>query len=876
MAIIADLLARVRALLFRDRDEREMDEELRFHVAMEEDYRKRAGVSHAEAHREAMIALGGMERVKDEMRDERGTRLLEDFSADVRLALRTLRRNPGFALVAIATLAIGIGGTTAMFSAIDAVMLQPLPYRDPSRLVRIYNTDVRAPGDRGVLTPVHFVEYRQRLSSFEAVAAILTYSESGADIGTGNTVRRIKVLPTSAEYFDVVGVHPMIGATYGREDETAAPVVVLSHRLWEEQLDGKTSAIGGPLVMNGKSYRVAGVMPAGYEDPLVKNVDAWIPLDVRPGYDASNANNHYFTMIGRLRPGVSVAAAQSEITAVARALGVQYPRARDTRARIDPLKADIVGPSSRALEIMFGAVLLVMIVVCVNIATLMLVRASEREREFAVRAALGGEGSRLVRQMLVESLTLALLGDVAGLLVARAAMAGIVALGSDTIPRLATLTLDSRLLAFSIGISTLSALVFGAAPARRAVRARSSEALRGESRSATDGARQLRGREWLVVGQVALAFVLAVGAGLLLASLARLQKVDLGFKPANVLTFELHLPDARYDSTKRAAFYDDFSATIERLPGVLAAGGISKLPATGSFNSWGCEPTTGPLKGTRIDGSTEQRIVNGDYFRAAGIPLIAGRAFDANDDVAAPSRVVISASAAKKLFGSSNAIGQRLDTGGREWEVVGIVGDVALNNEGFTLPVVYHAHRQFAGDRNWALTQIVSTKPGVEVLAPIRTAISAADPQLVLFHPVMLEDVIGRSAAQRVFTLRILVTFAGVAILLAALGLFGVLSYGVRLRTRELGIRMALGAQASMIRRMVLGQGLKLTAIGLVFGVATAAGVSRLMTSLLFGVKPMDFGVLGAAIGIMAAVGAAAAYAPARRATAVDPRESLS
>ena len=878
MSFFADLIERVRALVFRRREERELDEELSFHLSMEEDYRRRHGESHADAHRSAMMALGGVEQVKEDVRDARGTRLLEDGASDFSFALRTLRRTPGFAFVAIATLAVGIGGTTAMFSAVDAVLLRPLPYEEPGRLVRLYQTSVKEPDGKGFVTPVHLLAYRSRLSSVSALAGVNTYGESGADIGNGDGARRIRVLATTADYFDVVGVHPALGSAYTHDDETDAPVVVLSQRLWKEEMRGSPSAIGGTITMNGRTYRVAGVMPDGYEDPLVTNVDAWIPVDVTPGRDISNANNHYFSIIARLRPGVSIAAAQSELDALSLRLEAEYaPRGNNARARFDALKDDIVGPSSLALKLMLGAVALVLLVVSVNLATLMLVRGSERQSEFAVRAALGGARTRLVRQMLVECIALAAVGDVAGLLVARLAMAGIKVLAGDTIPRIATMSMSVGVLAMSVIVATVSALIFGIVPAMRVAKTQPSDVLRGSSRGSTGGARQLRGREWLVVVQVALAFVLAVGAGLLLSSLAHLQDVPLGVKSANVLTFQLHLPDARYDSTSRARFYDAFARRVEQIPGVRAAGGVSKLPVTRSYNSWGTHPLTGPYAGDNDHWpSIEQRVIAGDYFRAVGISLTRGRLFDDRDVVGAPNRVVLSELAAKTLFPGVDPIGQRLNTGGRDEEVIGVVSDVALSNEGQMLPHIYHAHRQFAADRNWALTQVVAADDPNSTIAPIRSLLASLDPRLVLFRPMLLDDVIGRGAAQRVFTMRLLITFAATAIVLAGLGLFGVLSYGVRLRSRELGIRMALGARASTIRAMILRQGLTLALIGLVVGVVGAAALSRLLASLLFLVRPRDVTGLGASWALLATGSGVAAYWPARRATSIDPRQSLS
>lgn len=886
MTILSDVLLRLRAIILRRAEDRELDEELRVHVEMEAEYRRRTGLSHAEAHRQALIALGGVEQVKEDVRDARQTRGFFDGAGDVRFALRTLRRNPIFALVAVLTLAIGIGGATAVFSAVDAVLLAPLPYAQPGRLVRLYNTDVRAPNDNGFLTPVHFLEYRDGMSSFASVAAAITYDAVGADIGRADNARRIRVLPVTADYFDVLGAHPALGVMFSRDDEHGgmgepehpSRVVVVSHGLWAEEFRGDPSAVGRSIAMDGTSYRIVGVMPERFVDPLVPSADAWTPVNVDPGRDPSNATNHYYTVIARLQPTVSLGAAQAELTALAIKLGAKYPDARDTRGRLDPLKDDMVAPTAAALEIMLGAVALVLLIVCVNIATLMLVRGSERQREFAVRAALGGQRARIVRQMLVESVVIALVGDIAGLAVARAGMAAIVRLGDGNIPRLSSLSLDPRLLIFSIALSTLCAVVFGTVPAIRAARTRPGDVLRGEARGASSNRGQVRLRAALVAAQVALAFVLCVGAGLLLSSFTELRRVDLGFRSADALTFEAHLPSGRYDSTARAALYEDLAAALEREPGVRAVGGTSRLPGTGSYNSWFTRPLSGPLVNTKIDhASLEQRVVSGHYFAALGIPLLAGRLFDAGDDVRAPRRAVISKSAARLLFPGVDPIGQQLRTGGGNRTVIGVVADVALDIEGHVEPTIYHAHRQFAGDRNWGLTQVVAMSGNVDaVAASARRVLNALDPLLVMYRPAPLDDVLGRGNSTRVFTLRLLFTFAAVAIALAILGLYGVLAYSVRLRAREFGIRMALGAAPSTIRSMVLRQGLLVTSIGLACGVVGAAALSRVMTSLLFRVKPMEPAVLVTTALVMGGVALVAAYVPARQAAISDPRNVLS
>ena len=877
MSLFSDLSERVRALFARTSDERELQEELRFHVEMEVEHNKRSGMSDDDARRLGHIALGGVERTKEDVRDARGTRLFEDVLGDVAFAWRTLSRSRGFASVAILTLAIGIGGTTAVYSAVDAVLLQPLPYKESGQLVRLYQYFKGFPDGRNFVTPVHFLDYRSGVSAFESTAGLYTYDEDGADIGTGESVRRVRVLQVSADYFDVVRTHPVLGSAFRRADETGAPTVVLSNRLWKEQLQGDPDPVGKTLRLSGVAYTVAGVMPAGYDDPLVRHVDAWVPIDLTSGTDLSNANNHWISVIARLRPGIALAQAQSELDILGERLARLYPGGRDNRARIYPLKEDIVGSASRALEVMLGAVALVLVLVCVNIANLLLVRGSARAKEFAVRSALGAAKGRLVRQMLIESLTLALAGDIAGLVVARLAMSAIVTLGAGTIPRLASLSLEPHVLAFSLVVSTLCAVGFGMAPALRAAGAQPGNALRQQGRSDTGGREQMRIREWLVASQVALAFVLLVGAGLLLASVQRLGQLDLGVQPAGTLVFRLTLPPARYDSTARARFYEEVSRRLEALPGVTAAGGVSKLPATGPYHSWGVTVLTGPLVGKQeANTEAQNRIISGDYFKAAAIPVVEGRAFDARDDNAAPMRVLVSRNFAARMYPGISALGQRLRSGGRDSEIIGVVGNVATDAEGGEGAYIYRSHRQFAGDRVWSLTQVVHGTVSLEALqSGAHRMVAEMDPELVLDAPSSFADAIGRGEAQRGFTLRILATFALVALGLAALGLFGVLSYGVRLRSREFGIRMALGAESSAIRGMVLRRGLVVTASGLIAGLMGAVALSRLMASIVFRVSPFDPAVMAGAAAFMLLVAGAAAYLPARSATALDPRSAL-
>jgi predicted permease len=707
----------------------------------------------------------------------------------------------------------------------------------------------------------------------------MTYSDSGADVGSGDNVRRIRVLPISTDYFDVMRVLPALGHGFQPGDDAASTkVVVLSDAMWRADFRRDRAALGQTLVMSGQPYTIAGIMPSGYVDPVAGAIDAWIPMNLAPGRDPTNADDHYLSVIARLRPTVSIERAQAELSALATRLGVEYPDAKNSGARIYPLQEDIVGSSTEALTNMMGAVILVLILVCVNITNLVLVRGSDRARELTVRSALGASRARLVRQLLVESLTLAAAGAVAGIFVARIAISAIVALGSGTIPRLSNLSLNPALLAFSLVLATLCAIAFGLAPALKTTRAQAENTLHDQGRSAMSTRSAIRLREGLVVSQVAVAFVLVVGAGLLLASLRQLRQIDLGVRSADVLTFELNLPDARYDAAARARFYDEFAADLARLPGVRAAGGVSTLPATRHAYQWGVHATSGPLAGNATLGSSnaQNRVVAGDYFRAVGIPVLAGRTFGEEDDIAAPSRVIVSRSLARQLYPSIDPIGQTLETAGRKSTIVGVVGDVSLDNEGREGAYIYHPSRQFAHERNWALTQVVSTTGAPEALEPAaRAALTARDPRLVMYRPASLDDAIGRGAAQRIFLLRLLATFAGFALALSALGLFGVLSYGVKLRSREFAVRLALGAARGAIGRGVLRRGLIVTAVGLTIGLAGAIGLAQLFRAELFHIDPLDTRVLVTATILLAVVGAIAAYVPAYRAMRVEPRASL-
>jgi putative ABC transport system permease protein len=813
---------------------------------------------------------------------------------DVHRAVRRLSSRPGFTAVAVLTIALGLGGATAVFSAVDAVLLRPLPYQQPGQLVRIYAASVQQPDARGFVSPVAFLAYRDPSGTMQGIAATQTYDETGADIGSGDDVRRVRTLEVSAEYFDVLRAAPVMGRGFTREEEDGpptdqgrgAPVVVLSHGLWHDWFHADPRVLGRTLVMSGLPYSVVGVMPVGFADPISgPDIDAWVPLDLASGRIASQLGNHWLTLIGRLQPGTSIAQAHAALDGATEHLtaSLTSPSSshRDDRTNFLPLKDDVVGSASRALELLFGAVGLVLLLVCVNVANLQLVRGSERRQEFAVRSALGAAGGRMMRQLLGESLVLAAAGAVAGLGVAFLAMRGLERLGAASIPRLGGMALDVRVLLFAAAAATASAVLFGMAPAWRAARTDPADVLRGAGRANTSDRAQGHVRRALVVAQVALAFVLLAGAGVLVASYRAVTEEPLGFDDRGVLAFRVALPGARYDSLARAGFYERFDARLAALPGVQAAAGISWLPATGDHHNWDAHAVTGPLAGSpEGDYFADNRVITPDYFRALGIPLLAGRSFDAGDVRSVPDRIIVSTSLAERLFPGTSALGQQVRSGGRVSTVIGVVPDVATNMEGRTAPYIYRAHAQFAGDRNWALFEVVATKGAaaarpMALMPAIRRQLVELDPQLVADRPALLGDVVGRGMAQRKFTLLILLTFAGTALVLAALGIFGTLSYVVRLRGPEFGIQLALGASPRTILGGVLRQGAVVTGAGILLGLAAAAALSRVLASMVFHVRPLDPPALVAAALVLGLCGGVAAYLPARRAALADPKTAL-
>lgn len=864
----------------RDRLADETRRELDAHRDLLVDRYRRAGMSDGEARVAAARQMGNATLVTEEIYRMNGIALLDGLRDDLRYALRQVRRNPGFSAVVIATLALGIGGTTAVFSAVQAVLVAPLPYDQPGQLVRFYQQEPDKPDTRHVIAATHFTFLRDHAAAFEDVAAMAMYSETGADLVRDGRGHRLRVLAVTSGYFGTLRSGLAYGSGFDRADDSGTRRIVLSDTVWRTHFGGDPAVIGHTIHLSAEPFEVVGIAPRTFKDPIAGDVDVWTPYDL---VGDRFEENYSLTAIGRLRDGVSLEQGRAGLVPLRGPMKDRWPAARRSEIVAVPLQEDLVAPSRGPLHLLLIAVALVLLVASVNVANLVLVRATGRTHEFAIRSALGSGRGRLARQTLVESLLLAGFGGALGLVFARNGALVLQRLGHEALPRLAEIGFDPVVLGFALLTTVATAVACGVVPAVRLARTPPIEVLRQQSRSATGSRGQARLRGGLAIAQLALALTLLVGAGVLLATLHRLQRVDLGFRVDRLLTFEVNLPTARYGVTRRIVFHEELARAIRAIPGVTAVGSISRLPATGSYHPWGTRIVTGPSAGTMISSSRgfaiQQRTISGELFAALGIPVLAGRSFDGRDHAGVPSHAVVSASFARAAFPGlplDAALGQRIAPLGRAMEIVGVAGDVALDVYGKKALTVYRPHSQFAGNRNWALTQVVAADlPPEQLLEPVRAAVARIDPELTVHRPAALEQVVGRGHSRQRFALVLMGAFAAVGLILAALGLYGVLDYGVRQRAREIGIRVALGATGAEIRTLVLKQAAVILGAGLAAGAVGALLLGRWLSSLLFEVSASDPRIFAATALVLAITGVVAAWLPARRASRVPPTVAL-
>jgi putative ABC transport system permease protein len=812
------------------------------------------------------------ERLAIRIESRGGSLMFAHLLRDGRFAVRQLLRKPGFTTIAILTLALGIGATSAMFSVVNGVLLKPMPYPDSDALVRV-NEVVPQYGAFSV-APANFLDWRQQNGVFERIGA---YSGTGGTFAFTDGPERIQGSAVSWDIFELLRIAPAKGSgfTAAQDVPNANTVIVLSHALWERRFNSDPSVVGRPVTVNGTAMTIAGVMPASFFFPN-RTTEFWRPIALNPAN--ATRGGHFLGVIARLKPGVAIGSANVEMKSIAERLAAQYPNnSAGESAEVVSMHEQVVGSIRPALLTLFAAVGVVVLIACANVANLLLVRASVREKEIAVRTALGAGRGRLAMQMFVESAILGVTGGAVGLLLAYLIIPTIQTLGAGSVPRVADVAIDGRVLAFTMVASLLTGLLFGLAPAWQVSRDRSASVLKEGGRSSTTtGGRWVR--SGLLVGEVALSIVLLVGATLLLRSFARITHVDPGFKPEGVLAFQIALPAAGYpDPTRRIAFFDSFFEKLQAAPDVRAAGMVQALPMRGgyvlSFDLSG-RPKAEPGK----ELSANHRVVTPGYFPAMGIPLRRGRLFTDQDREKSKMVALVDEAFVKRHFPEEEPIGRGVDIGNGTdgfYEIVGVVGDVQTSALGeAAVPTMYVPYKQDVFSQMWVVARAGSGDPA-RMTGAVRQVLRDIDPTLPAFQITPLATVVSDTVAQRRFSMMLLALFAGVALFLAAVGLYGVVSYVVSQRTREIGLRIAMGAGPGNIVRMVLGGGMKLAVIGVVIGLAGAYALSKYVETLLYEVTPWDPASYAGTAGILLAVAALACYVPARRAMRVDPLIAL-
>jgi putative ABC transport system permease protein len=796
---------------------------------------------------------------------------MRTFLQDLRFAARLFRRSPGFTAIAVAAIAIGIGANSAIFSVVNGVLLKTLPYRDPDGIVMVWERNLPRGRETNVAGPANFLAWREENDVFEQMAAVtMTF---GVNLtGAGEPVE-VKAQAVNAEFFPILGVSPELGRAFSKEEEDGRrDVVVISHRLWQQRLRG-ADVVGQAVTLNGRAQVIAGIMPPGFHF-RDRTVDVWYPLAIPA--EARVPRGRSLVPLARLKPGVTV----QEMDTISARLTARWPQF-DTGwvTNVRPIAEEITGDVRPALLVLLGAVGFVLLIACANVANLLLARSTARQRELALRAALGADRGRLARQLLAESLLLAAGGGLLGLALAWAGVHLLTATLADQVafPRVDAIGIDARVLAFTAAIAVLSGVVFGLAPALASASINLNDALKEGGRTGSSG-RLGRLRGLFVIVEVALALVLLAGAGLLLRSFARILDTDPGFDPEHVLTMQLTLPSAKYgDAAKRGQFYQSLLDSLGGVPGLRAAGTVSFLPMNGLAAATGFTIIGQPVPAAGQEPVAEVRIYLGDYFQAMGIPLRAGRLFTDREQREPNSAIVINEALARQYFPNQDPIGQHLKVswnGEGPDEIVGIVGDVKMTSIEETIrPAVYYPYSRtpYSGE-----TLVVRAAGDPAALAPaVIDKVHAIDADLPVSAVRPMTAVLARSMAQRRLLMVLLAVFAGVALVLATVGIYGVMSYMVSQRTQEIGIRMALGAERGEVVRMVLGHALRLAAAGLAAGAAVGLALTGLLQSLLYDVQPTDPLTFGAVAALLMAVAAVAGSVPALRATRIDPLAAL-
>jgi predicted permease len=873
--------SRLSGVFAKRRSRDRLDEELHSHFEylVEENLAK--GMTSEDARAAARRALGHTERIREAWRDQRGLPGLESFFQDIRYGLRMLARNPGFTAVMVATLALGIGANAAIFSVVDAVLLHPLPYRNPARLVVVWQKN-RNGGGNQFPTPSYLAWEKQK-DLFAGFSASTAYSFT---LSIGDRPQRIPGDRVTASYFPVLGVRPALGRLFLPEEDVPSGrhVVLLSYGFWQ-RLGGDPAMLGRDLDLNGAGYTIIGVLPQNFRSPN-GDPQLWVPLQLDPaGATSREPGLHWLLVLARLRPGSSLSQSQDRMDSLTPQLAKLYPQTEiQYGAALEPLDDLVVGDVRPALLLLLVAVGLVLAIACVNVTNLLLTRSAAREREMAIRSAMGAHPLRMVRQSVTEGLVLAALGGAAALLLMRACLPILVSLGSlASLPRATDIRLDGRVFAFTALITLAAGLFFSLWPAYEATRFDLTRSLALGAASSGASPRRRRSRDLLVVWEIALATMLLVGAGLLLRSFVALLRAPTGFETSHLVTMKVSVRDPAAPPAKLAIFREQLLSAASEVPGVRSVALARDLPFSGTDPSFPFivegRSAPAPSKAPPV----RYRLVSPGFFRTMGIPLLAGRDFTSADSATSPCVVVVSQSLAHQSWQSENPVGREIRNGypGRlACTVVGVVGDVqhwlGVPDEA----TAYYAYAQLPAPLDSLvygyITVVARTSIGpASLLAGVRQRVQSAAPDDTLYDVATMDQTVSRATATRSFALRLVGAFAILALLLGIVGIYGVISCAVRERTAEISVRMALGAAPADVARMVVGQGLKLTLFGLAAGLLAALALSRYLSSQLYAVRPDDAATFTSVAILLAAVSLLTSYLPARRATRVDPATVL-
>jgi len=878
---------RIRTLFRRSRVEQELSEELCFHLEKLIEDKVAKGMTPEEGCYAALRELGGVEQIKEECRDMRRPNYLESSIQDLRYGLRMLAKNPGFTAVAVLTLALGIGANTAIFSVVDAVVLRPLPYKDPDRLVMVKERiPLVTPEPIPVCAP-DVVQFQRQNQVFESVAA---FRSGQFDLSGEGEPERITAERVNASLFSLLGVQPLVGRAFtADEDQPGHSLAILSYALWKRRFGANPDAVGRTVRLDRQAYTVIGVMPRSFVFPLRgmdqgDAADVFVPMAFTRDELSDEGDNFNYSVLARLKPGIGLARANADADTIAYRILQTYPPQFRDRIKLGavalPLSGQVVGGVRTLLLLLLGAVGFVLLIACANIANLVLTRAAHRQREIAVRLALGAGRLRLLRQLAAENLLLALAGAGLGLVLAFAIMQGLVRWMPVNIPRVHAIGLDLAVLAFTLTLAVLAGLVFGVVPALAASRTDLNSTLKEGGRSAQQGPQHHHLRSVLVVAEVALSLVLLVGAGLLVRSFERVLATQPGFQPEHILTASLSLPEALYKQEQIRSFYRDLMARLQELPGVKAVGASTDLPLQAGWNHVFTPEGYQTPHGAGLN-VCYHSVILGDYLRTMGVPLLRGRYFTEQDTPASTAVLIVSESLAKRYWPNLDPIGKRLHWGPPEskdaWlTIVGVVGDVKQGP--LDAPTIQHTYESYAQHDVPANTLNVAVRAAgdpASLASALRAAVWGLDRQLAVADVRTMSQVISESTAPRRFNLCLLLAFAALAVALAGIGIYGVLSYSVAQRTHEIGIRMALGAQRGEVLRLVVGQGLLHLGLGIAIGIAGALALTRFLASLLYEVRATDPVTFVAVSAILTGIALLASYVPARRATKVDPMVAL-